>query len=106
MKTNDKIFTIAMTLIIFATLFIACAPAKETPVERELYALTCEVVEVDRNSDTVTCEDYNGNLWEFFGAEDWDVGDCVSLLMNNSGTESIYDDEIVGATYGAWVLNK
>ena len=73
--------------------------------ESNLYALTTVVIEVDRDNDTVTCEDYNGNLWEFYGAEDWVEGDCASLLMNSQGTQKIYDDTIEGAKYSAWTLD-
>lgn len=106
MKTNDKIFTIAMTLIIFAILFIACSPTKETPATHDYYALATTVCAVDREADVVVCEDYNGNVWEFYGAEDWEVGDNANLLMDSMNTATIYDDATVGATYGGWVLNK
>ena len=69
------------------------------------YALTTRVVKADRDNDIVTCEDSNGNLWEFYGVEDWEVDDCASLLMNNKGTENIYDDEIIRAFYAAWSLS-
>lgn len=74
--------------------------------ESNLYALTTVVVEVDRDNDTVTCEDDTGNLWEFYGVEDWKIGDCASLLMNDQGTPSIYDDAIEGARYSAWTLTR
>ena len=76
------------------------------PATCEYYALTTCVVEIDRDSDIVTCEDSNGNLWEFYGCEDWEIGDCASLLMDNQGTESIYDDSIEAARYNAWTLNQ
>jgi len=63
------------------------------------YALTTEVVELDRENDIVVCEDFNGNLWEFYGCEDWQIDDIASLLMNDNGTPTIYDDEIVSARY-------
>ena len=63
------------------------------------YPLTTRVVEVDEDADLVTCEDFNGNLWEFEGCEDWQEGDIASLLMNSKGTEKIFDDEILLAHY-------
>lgn len=63
------------------------------------YAMTCEVVELDRENDLVVCEDFNGNLWEFYGCEDWQIDDIASLLMDDNGTPTIYDDEIVSAQY-------
>lgn len=74
--------------------------------EGNTYALTTVVVETDRDNDLVTCEDSNGNLWAFYGVEDWQVGDCASLLMNDRGTESVYDDEVQGARYNAWTLTR
>ena len=58
------------------------------------YSLICEVVTVDNDNDTVICEDCNGNLWEFYGIENWEVGDYVNLLMYDCDTVDIYDDKI------------
>ena len=110
--SNTRPFAITITILLvillgFCVWFVCMGEPKEA-VERkpDYYALATTVCAIDRDTDVVMCEDYNGNLWEFYGVEDWDVGDCVNLLMNDSGTESIYDDEIIGATYGAWVLSK
>lgn len=69
------------------------------------YALATEVIEIDHEADIVTCEDCNGNLWEFYGAENWEVGDNANLLMNSKGTPKIEDDKICGATYADWNLS-
>lgn len=79
---------------VFGTLAIII---NDTPSED--YALTTKVVELDRENDVVVCKDFNGNLWEFYGCEDWQLGDIASLLMNNHGTEQIFDDEIELARY-------
>lgn len=68
------------------------------------YALICEVVEVDRATDTVTVQDFNGNLWAFSGCDDWVEGDSCGIVMNTMGTTSIYDDEIENVKYGGWSL--
>ena len=65
-----------------------------------LYPRTTEVVEIDREEDVVTCEDFCGRLWQFEGCEDWQVGDVCSLLMFTNGTEIVFDDVIVLARYG------
>ena len=70
------------------------------------YALTTCVVNIDRENDIVTCEDSNGNLWEFYGVEDWEIGDCASLLMNSRGTEKIQDDTIENVKFSAWTLTR
>ena len=42
--------------------------------------------------------------WEerdyFYGVEDWELNDICSLTMFNNNTPEIYDDIIIGTTYG------
>lgn len=110
--SNTKPFAIAITvlfilLIGFVVWFICMGkPADADPAAHDYYALATTVCAIDRDADVVVCEDYNGNVWEFYGAEDWEVGDNANLLMDTMGTTTIYDDAIAGATYGGWVLNK
>lgn len=70
----------------------------------EYYSLTACVVEIDREGDIVTAEDSTGNRWQFYGVEDWQIGDCASLLMWDNGTDLIFDDEVRGTRYNAWTL--
>ena len=101
-----------MKKIIVAILFWAfcivggCVTGALCQSNETLYPLTTRVVEVDEEADLVTCEDFNGNLWEFEGCEDWQDGDICSLLMNDKGTEEIFDDEIIlmhyDGTFEGW----
>ena len=68
-----------------------------------LYPLSTVVVEISDEDDTVICEDFNGNLWAFYGVEDWFEGDICALLMDSKGTPEIYDDVIVNARYCGYV---
>ncbi len=52
------------------------------------------VTEVDRQNDIVAFEDFNGNIWTFYGTEDWQVEDIIAVIFDDMGTGSIYDDEI------------
>jgi hypothetical protein len=70
----------------------------------DCYALTCKVVKIDRNKDIVTMEDSTGHHWKFYGVEDWEINDCVSAIMNDCGTTSILDDEIMSVRYSGWVI--
>ena len=70
--------------------------------ERDLYALTTVVAEVDRECNTVYCVDFNGEEWAFWGCEDWVEGDIASMLMYTNGTPIIYDDVILGVRYGGY----
>lgn len=110
--SNTRPFAIVIaillvTVIAFAIWFICMGEPKDA-IERkpDYYALATVVTAIDRDTDVVTCEDSNGNLWEFYGVEDWQEGDNANLLMDSMDTERIYDDEICGVTYGAWTLTK
>lgn len=68
------------------------------------YGLTAEVVELNYIEDTVTVRDANGFLWDFYGCEDYDTGDLVSMVMNDKGTDFIDDDKVVNVRYsGFWM---
>lgn len=90
-----KLTAIALTLILTAIVLTASA---------EVYPLTAKVVEVNYEDDTVTVETFTGFLFSFEGCEDWAEGDCASLIMEDNSTEKIFDDEIIMAQYGGWML--
>lgn len=89
--------TIAALIALITLCTIATAAA-------DLYPETAKVIEVDYDTDTVTVETFTGFLFAFEGCEDWAVGDCASLIMEDHETEKIFDDEIVMAQYGGWEL--
>lgn len=96
MKTL-KIATIAtiITLALIALCGIATA---------ELYPATARVISVDMDADLVTVETFTGYTYAFDGVEDWTEGDCCSLIMEDNGTDLVYDDAIIKAQYGGWGL--
>lgn len=69
-----------------------------------LYPLTSTVTEISNN--TVTVEDSNGNLWSFDGTEDWQVGDCCALIMDDNNTKDIRDDVIISTRYQGRMESK
>lgn len=64
-----------------------------------LYSKTTIVETIDEENDLVVCVDCEGEAWEFEGVEDWQEGDFATLLMDDNGTEEIFDDEIVKIEY-------
>ena len=62
-----------------------------------LYPNAAEIVEID--NDLVICSDGAENLWAFWGAEDYETGDIVALIMDSRGTPDIHDDTIVAVRY-------
>ena len=66
-----------------------------------VYSLSTIVTDLDRERDIVTVEELDGsNVWTFYGVEDWELNDICSLTMFDNNTPEIYDDIIIGTTYG------
>lgn len=77
-----------------------------TPVENHsIYVRTMEVIQIDYETDIVSCVDSVGFEWEFSGCEDYAEGDLISCIMDTMGTEeTILDDYILDTQYtGYWI---
>lgn len=68
-----------------------------------VYPLCGIVTEVNYAEDYITIEVFNGNMWEWEGTEDWNEGDIAAMIMDDNGTEIIYDDIIMDISYNGWV---
>lgn len=93
----QTLFIIVALAIIAAFTDLSLAKLYNANRQNHLYPLTTTVTEV--NNDTVTVEDSNGNLWSFNGAEDWEINDSCTLVMDSNGTEYVTDDTILSETY-------
>jgi hypothetical protein len=113
-KKGDKTMTKNSNVLIIIVIVLVAAGVLGTLVVYysrletggEYYALTTRVEDVNEATDLVLVEDSNGSLWAFKGVEDWQIGDCASLLMWDNGTENIKDDEIISARYNSWDLER
>ena len=99
MKTL-KISVIATIITAFIIAFCGVV----TATADTMYPMTAKVITVDYITDVVTVENFTGFTFTFSGCEDWQVGDCCSLIMGDNDTELIYDDYIVQSRYGGWEL--
>lgn len=91
-----------ITLLILSVIITVAIVVNAKP-KSEHYPTTTVVISVDRTTDTVTVEDFTGNLWEFEGCEDWQVNDICSMIMSDNATEDIRDDEIISVRYSGWI---
>ena len=66
------------------------------------YPSTGIIVEIDEDNNTFLVEDYNGQLWEVEGIEDFLLGDVVSMLMYSFGTQKVVDDEVIVVHASGW----
>ena len=64
------------------------------------YADVGRVVDFDYERDKVIVMTCDGNLWEYEGIEDWNIGNmCGIMFYNNDTPLTIYDDVIVKLRY-------
>lgn len=102
---DERFFTILIIIgliLIIVTGLIgiignACQPPQTNANSQ--YAKSGIVTRVNRKTDTVTFADRSGNEWQFTGAEDWMVGDHIAVVMDDCGTEMIFDDRVVSVRY-------
>ena len=69
----------------------------------DTYPTLFVVTEVDEVSDSMLMVDFNGQLWEWYGIEDTFPGDMIAAIMDDCGTDEVYDDEIVAIRYCGWL---
>lgn len=94
---------IATIVLVIGFVMVLCGGfIMEKEPKPQLYPMVTKVVKLDRENDVVTCEDFNGYLWQFDGCEDWQEGDICSMIMNDNGTPKIFDDEIVSVKYDGY----
>ena len=89
------------TLIMMMAIFSIGGNTKaETKINPDnVYAKVAIVTEIDRKNDLVTVRDGVGYEWQFYGVEDWMIGDYASMVMYDNKTKSIFDDSIIDVKY-------
>lgn len=89
-----KVLITLTTIILVTTMGGFISSAQET----DFYPLTAIITNVDGNE--VTATSINGNLWQFINDEEYyEEGDMVSLLIDDKGTDLVFDDEIIKVHY-------
>lgn len=98
MRVRDKLYFLAIIVVFFLSACGAEVVTDKPEPEHSLWTRACVVVEVD--DARVVVEDSVCHRWSFFSdAGDWELGDGCSLLLDNNGTEEIYDDTIVRSDF-------
>lgn len=96
-RTRNSIilfFGIAL-LVIVAIASTSCVKNNAQLAVDNLYPHATVVFEVDDVGDCVYASDYNGEVWMFYGAEDWMIGDIVAMIIDDCGTPEVAGDKIV-----------
>ena len=69
-----------------------------------IYSKTCMVTEIDTENNLVTVSTASGLLFQFYGVEDYDVTDIVSVTFFTRFTpKNVKDDMVVSCRYSGFV---
>lgn len=71
-----------------------------------IYPRAMEIVEIDTKADEVVCVDALGYEWSFYEADDLEVGDLIICMIDNKGTATFSDDEIVDVWYSGYTMGS
>ena len=93
MKRISIILAIAMAVIM--TVMAGC----KNGMRSKIYPLAGEVIGVNEDLNLVTFSTSNGNKFSFYGIEDYAEGDRVAAIMDDNGTEIVYDDIVIMVNY-------
>lgn len=98
----DKSILILGCIAAVVGLIISCFSGfcNDSKKQTRDYPLTTIVTGVDLKNNTIYVTDKSGFVWGFYGAEEWRINDFCSLIMNDNGTEEIFDDTIIEVRHG------
>lgn len=69
--------------------------------------IVTNITDLEDDTQVIELEDYNGNVWEYeTDSTDLFINDTVSVILDDMGTDIIYDDEIVSIRYNAWTITR
>ena len=100
-RTRNSIilfFGIAL-LIIVAIASTSCMKNDAQLSVDNLYPHSAVVVEVDDVGDCVYSSYYNCEVWMFYVAEDWMIGDIAAMIIDDCGTPEVAGNKIVSVRY-------
>lgn len=92
-----KKFAIVWCIIVAIAIIMGIAACAE------IYPQTFMVDTINYEQDFMVLVDFNGNEWIWEGVEDFNCGDIVAAIMEEHGTPTIYDDEIVMIRYAGYM---
>ena len=96
MKEKTFYTCIAIGFVIIIIVLTSLIHQVTLPIDNNTHYVTqAKVIGIDTASDTVQIEDSHGKVWEFFGAENFQKGNSVIVLMDDQSTSTVYDDTIL-----------
>lgn len=68
-----------------------------------IYPETAIIQEVNTDTDLVMVQTLSGNIFEFYGVEDYSTGDIVSMIIDSGSTPEVTDDKILSVKYSGYI---
>lgn len=88
-------------LLLSSILLLTLGGCKSTKSKSVMYAVSAKVTTINEQRGYVSLRDYHGIEWYWYcdtREAPWDVEEEVLMVMDNRGTEYVYDDSIVSIT--------
>ena len=93
-------------LVLILALAITATAMNIAGAQAEEYAMHGYIIELDEEQDIVYFMNEQGEVWSFYGIEDWEVEQVIIIIMDDMNTETIYDDEVRLVLSYEWVINN
>lgn len=90
----------------FVAMMILCIVMICSVASAEIYPQAFIVSEVNYEENTILLVNCNGEGWIWEDIEDYEVGDIIAAIMNDSETETIYDDIIIMIQYAGYMEGR
>lgn len=98
---KKSVLVCALCLILLITAIVAVITLRDNQLPEQYYAKSAIVSSINFTKGYVSLQDKAGNEWFWWcdtSSPPWAINEPVLLVMNNKGTEWIYDDEIISVT--------
>ena len=102
-------YTIINTCVVIGFVIVAIVTVSlihqvASPTDNNTHYVTqAKVISIDTTANTVQIEDSHGEVWEFFGTENFQKGNSVIVLMDDQSTSTVYDDTILSVRLDPFV---
>lgn len=103
-----KKIDLALIMILIITMLIGISAQASTVDNHTSVYNTCMIItNTNYDENIVTCETSMGYIFQFYGIEDYFVGDIIICTMDDNGTpKSIIDDKIIDTKYSGFSMDE
>lgn len=108
-ERNNVIGGIATCVVLFLMILAILVSKKigrhKDKIDVSFYAIPAKITTIDESRERVGATDSRGIEWYWYGESDAKLRDMVILVMNNNGTEYIFDDVVENVSVAEMAIN-